>query len=431
MKNISEYFKNSFWMLLEQGIRILSGLFVGIYIARYLGPERFGVLSYVMAINAFLIAISKMGMDSILVREIVKENYPEDRLFSSAFFLTLITSVLGYLLLVFYLSFSDENNDVKDYLIIGVSGSLFTCFLCIDYFFQAKIKSKFSLIAKVIALAVMAVFKVYLVFVEAELYWFLIAYLFDFLILALMLFLFLYLDKESFSLRFFIRPSFNIVSSLYSSIWPMLLSTVAVLVYMRIDQIMIKSMLTLEDVGLYSAGVKVYEGWIAFPYILSISILPLIVKLKAENRSKYIEGIRWVFSLVFWMSFFVIIIVTFFSEFIVVLAFGEDFKRAADVVNVSMWTALFTTMGSVSARYFNAENLEKKIAKRTLVAAVLNVFLNLIMIPRYGIVGAAYSTLACTFIANYLMDWLDKDLQELLKIKHQSIMTNPFKVGFK
>jgi O-antigen/teichoic acid export membrane protein len=92
-----------------------------------------------------------------------------------------------------------------------------------------------------------------------------------------------------------------------------------------------------------------------------------------------------------------------------------------------MWTAVFASIGSVSARYFNVERMERKIAFRTMLAALINIGLNFLLIPKYGIEGAAMATLACTFFANYLMDWFDKDLRTLLKIKHRALFGHPFK----
>ena len=114
------------------------------------------------------------------------------------------------------------------------------------------------------------------------------------------------------------------------------------------------------------------------------------------------------------------------NETMIVFAFGEEYKQASSVFIIVMWGAVFASMGSLSARYFNVERMEKKILLRTLVAATLNVLFNLWAIPRLGINGAAYATLASLFFANYVMDWLDRDLKELLHIKNMALA--PFNI---
>lgn len=205
------------------------------------------------------------------------------------------------------------------------------------------------------------------------------------------------------------------------SAWPLVLGAIAIQIYMRIDQVMIRSMLGLHEVGIYSAAVRVYESWAIVTAIVTVSLLPAIVKLKQGDEASYHKGLAQLFGLVIWMSVLAAAAVSLLSENLMVIAFGDAYRSAAPVVDIIMWTAVFAAMGSVSARYFNVEKMEKKFALRTALAALVNVGLNFLLIPIYGIEGAAIATLACTFFANYLMDWFDRDLKSLLRIKHRAM----------
>jgi O-antigen/teichoic acid export membrane protein len=167
----------------------------------------------------------------------------------------------------------------------------------------------------------------------------------------------------------------------------MVLLNLAILLYMRIDQVMIKSMLDLEQVGLYSAAVKIFESWIVFPIVITISLLPAITKLKASDATTYEERLSQIFRLVHWLSIVVALVATLVAEPVMTFAFGEAYRESAAVVSIVMWTSVFAAMGSVSARYFNVEKMEKKMAARTFpfVAALSNILLNLLLIPWYGI----------------------------------------------
>ena len=86
---VKRYLLNTSWVMAEQVFRIISAVFVGIYIARYLGPENFGILSYSLSIAAFVMAISRLGMDAVLVRELVNKPERHSQLLGTAFWLML------------------------------------------------------------------------------------------------------------------------------------------------------------------------------------------------------------------------------------------------------------------------------------------------------------------------------------------------------
>jgi O-antigen/teichoic acid export membrane protein len=418
--NFQKYASNSIWMLAEQGLRIVAGVFVGIYIARYLGPEQFGVLSYVLAISAFVMALSRLGMDAVLVRELVTQEGRKNSVLGTAFWMMLATGVACFLLTLSVIWNTGETQQLKVFISICAASGIFTSFLAIDYFFQAQVKAKYSSICKFSALLSMSVVKLILVFLGADLFWFVVASLIDHVVLAA---IFLSVVASRFDLAFLSRFDRKIAKEMLKSCWPMVLSSLAILLYMRIDQVMIKNMLGLEQVGLYSAAVKIYESWIMFPVVLTVSLLPAITKLKASDPVIYQKRLSQIFRLVHWLSVAAAIVATILAEPVITFAFGEAYRASAGVVSIVMWTGVFAAMGSVSARYFNVEKMEKKMAARTFVAAISNILLNLLLIPRYGIDGAAIATLCCTFLANYVMDWFDKDLRLLLQIKHRAMFT--------
>lgn len=411
-------------MLAEQILRIISGVLVGIYVARYLGPEQFGVLSYALAISAFVLAITRLGMDAVLVRELVGKSSDQTALLGTAFWLMSLAAVACYGIAGVGVYYLEEGADIRLYVLIVAASTFFTSFLVVDYYFQSELKAKYSAICKFCALLFMSVFKLGLIFSGAELVWFVVAALLDNVLVAL-LFLSMFARLRGF--HFLGSFSWPVAGVLLKSAWPMVLTAVAALIYMRIDQVMIRNMLGLREVGIYSAAAKIYESWIVLPYIISVSLLPAIVKLKQGSVLNYQRRLAQLFRLVIWMSALAAIVVSIISEPLMVIAFGEAYRESASVVSIVMWTAVFASMGSISARYFNVERMEKKIALRTALAALMNVGLNLVLIPRYGINGAAIATLLCTIFANYLMDWFDKDLRDLLAIKHRALFGHPFK----
>lgn len=413
-----KYFRNSSWMFAEQGVKVVSAVFVGIYIARYLGPEQFGLLSYAIAIVAVFAAISRLGMESILVRELVVHPETKEQYIGTAFGLMLIASILGVVIIAVIIGLLEDDLQTKIYIWIISVGLMLQTLLVIDYAFQAQVKAKYSSIAKSIALSLSALIKIILVVYQSDLLLIVLSYVLDHVLIAISLVI-IHLIKRQPSFLFVFNT--KLIKPLLRSAWPMVMSAVAIILYMRIDQIMIKNMLGSEQLGLYSAMTRIYEGWIMMPVILSASLLPAIVKMKSISQVQYEKRMTLLFSFVFWPSIVIAIITTLFSDVIIKLTFGSEYASASLVLVIIMWSSSFAALGSVTYRYLVAENMEKKIAVRTFVALVVNVGLNLILIPVYGIEGAAVATLVCIITANYLIDYFDNELKLLIGIKNQAI----------
>lgn len=405
----------------EYGLRIVSAIFVSIYVARYLGPEQFGVLSYALAIVAIFMAVSRLGMESILVRDLAKYPQQAKAYMSTAFGLMMIAAIAGLVILSTLIYFFESDEQTKIYIWIIATGLLFQTLLVVDYNFQAQVKAKYSSIAKSIALAISSSIKIYLVWVQADLQSFAVAHAFDYLIIAIMLVTMHLVQKQQ---GFVLGFDKQLIKPLLKSAWPMVLSAVSAMLYMRIDQIMIKNMLDAHELGLYAAATKIYEGWIIIPFVISISLMPAIVKLKQSAPEKYEANMSKLFALVFWPGILVAIIASFAGAWIIQLTFGQAYINASTVLIIVMWTAAFTALGSVTARYLTVEGMEKKIAVRTFVALVINIALNWLLIPIYGIEGAAIATLMTIVFANYLINFTDKDLNQLVSICNKAISLN-------
>jgi len=422
-KSFQKYLSNSVWLLSDFFLRMVVGVFVVFYVARYLGPEKFGVFSYLLAISTFMIAISRLGMEAVLVREIIKKPENELKVMGTAFWMMFLSGLLLYILVIcsFFLTLGSGQEDL--YLLVLGASSIFTSFYVVEFYFQSQVKAKYATICRSIVLILMSVFKLFLIYREAELFWFFVAGLMDNAILALVfLFSFWRMSKYQMFFRFFCWKE---AKNMLASAWPMVLVAIALQAYMRTDQIMIRNMLGAYEVGIYSAAIRISEAWIIMMGAVAVSLLPAIIKLKAGNAVTYRNRMVQLFRLIFWSSVFVAVGVLFFGEQLIILVFGKSYLESASIISLMMWSAVFSSMGSVASRYFNVEGMEKKFALRTVLAALVNAMLNYFLIPIYGIQGAAFATLFSTFFANYFLDWFDKDLRVLLQLKHRAVFGYP------
>ena len=182
------YAANTSWMFAEQMLRMVAGLLVGIWVARYLGPEQFGLFSYSIAFAVLFSAISQLGLNSIVVRELIKHPRLQYVYTGTAFWLKLFSALLMLVIIAIAVQFTENNSITKLYILIVASGAIFQSFEVIDFYFQSKVLSKFVAICKIIQLLISSFIKVYLIYRQSELFPFVVIALVDQATLALSLY---------------------------------------------------------------------------------------------------------------------------------------------------------------------------------------------------------------------------------------------------
>ena len=402
-QGLRRYFANTSWMFAEQILRLIAGLLVGIWVARYLGPRQFGLFSYALAFTAIFSSIAKLGLDGIVVRDLVHAPDKRDVYLGTAFWLKLIGAfiTLGFIGVAVLLTSNDSTTNL--YIFIIASGMIFQSFEVIDFYFQSKVLSKFVSLCKIAQLLFSSLLKLYFVLTGADLFWFVIVSLVDQAILALSLYIAYLFQRQG---DFYHHFDLKIARNLLKDSWPLIFSGIVIMIYMRIDQIMIKEMLGEREVGLYSAAVRLSEVWYFIPTIITKSLFPAIVSARKVSERLYHIRLQRLYTSLVWMAIAVAVPMTFFSEWLVTLLYGEAFKEAGQVLMIHIWTGVFVAMGVASSSWYMSENLQRYAFHRTLLGAVINIVLNLILIPIYGLIGAAIATVIAQSMAAFFFDAL-------------------------
>ncbi len=415
--------KSSLWMLTEQILRIFSGVFVGIYVARQLGPVQFGHLSYALALGIILMVVSRIGMDANLVRDLVGVTDKRSKYMGTSFWLIQIVSISSFIGLVLY-TWRFELHPVTQMCIWIISlGLLVQGFHVIDYSFQSEVLARNSSFAKSLALICSSVAKTYLVWGEYSLFWVAGAFAAEYILTALFLILAHFINRRC---PFLFHFDLQLAKKMLHSAWPMTLASLSAVLYMRIDLIMVEKMLGTEPLALYAAATRIYEGWIIIPYVLSISLLPSIVKAKVDDQAKYESYLSKIMATLFYAGLLAAGIIFFFGDWLILISFGKAYLGSFPALSVIIFAAPLYAINAVTSRYLTAESKEKKIAFRTTVGLFVNILLNFLLIPRYGIQGAAIATVVTILIADYFLNYLDRELKQLVKICNHSIILGFF-----
>lgn len=191
---------------------------------------------------------------------------------------------------------------------------------------------------------------------------------------------------------------------------------------MKIDQIMIKEILNSEAVGQYSAAVKLSEAWYFIPVIITASLFPSILNAKAKSEELYYSRFQKLYDLMFWLAFIIALPMTFLSTWVVEFLYGTQYFQTATVLMLHIWTGLFVFLGLPMSKWFVSENLQIYSLYRSIVGVVSNIGLNLLLIPKYGINGAAIATLISSFIASYLFNLVNKKTYLSFKLQTKAII---------
>lgn len=389
------------WLFLDKTVQMAVAFFVGVWVIRYLGPEKYGILSYAVAFVALFGFIAKLGMDGIAVREFVKNPEKKEEIFGTLFFLRLIAGILACICSIVAIFFVRSGDALIFWLTFIIAlGFIFQVSDVFDFWFQSQVASKYTVYIRSAVSLASGLTKITLILMNAPIIAFAGVILLESALTLLGFVLIFLKKKEKISLS---KIDFSIGKQILSDSWPLILASVAVSIYMKIDQVMIGDMLGNEPLGIYSAAVSLSEIWYFFPLIVTTSVFPAIIYAKKINQELYMSRIQMLYDSMVWVSIIIALVVTFFSKGIINLLFGKEYIQSASVLSIYVWAGVSVFLGVASGNFLLAENLTKISLVRTIGGGVVNVLLNLYWIPKYGIIGAAWATVISYSISTMLI----------------------------
>lgn len=418
--NLHRVLNNIGWLFLDKVLRMGVGLFVVAWVARYLGPEQYGLWNYAIAFTSLFGAFANLGLDSIVVREIVKYPQRTDEFMGTTFLLKLAGGIIAFILSILCIWILRPNEILIIILAsLIAAGFIFQAFLTIDLYYQAHIKSKYTVWTQNAAFLIMAIVKILLILNKAPLVAFAIAGLVE-IIIGIVFLVILYAHQKH-SIKNW-KFSYDTAKSLLNDSWPLILSGLAIMVYMRIDQIMIGQMLDDRAVGIYSAAVKISEVWYFVPMAIAGSVFPTIIKSKELGEKVYYDRLQKYFTLMAWTGIIVAITTTFLGKYIIQLLYGQDYLESASVLIIHIWGGVFVCLGVASSSWLMVENLQRISFYRTLAGGIINIILNLILIPKITVKGAAIATVVSQLFAAYLFDLTNRKTFYIFYLKSRAFL---------
>lgn len=415
--NLRAVAANSGWLIGDKIVRLGIGLIIGVWIARYLGPEQYGVLASAIAFLAVFQAFATLGLDNVVVRQIVQVPESARIVLGTALTLRLLASTLSLVVaaLVGFVVYRDDTRTLTVLLLVA-SGIIFQSADVIDLWFQSQSKSRRTVVAKAIAYFCTAAIKAGLIVSSAPLWAFAAGQSIELAISALAL---------SFSYRRFRvqRPwlwKASTAKVLLSQSFPLLLAGLSIVVYMKSSQLFISQLLDARALGLYSTAQVLSELWYFLPMTIATSVAPAIARRKLASQAEYTAAMQSILGFMWFLSIGLATLICINASLIVTLLFGKAYEGSAAVLSIHVFTLIPVSIGVVQSLWLVNEDKGRIAIYQALAGAASSLLMNYLLIPKFGIVGGAMAILLSQFIQAFAVNVLFAP--DLFKLQFRSLL---------
>lgn len=418
--------KNAIWIISIRVVQAFVAMLINMLTARYLGPSGFGLITYASSLVAFVLPIMQLGLSNVLVQEIVNNPNDEGKILGTSITLSFISSICciaGVTAFAFVANPDEPTTIVVCFLYSLIL--IFQAFDYVEYWYQAKLISKYTSMISLMAYVIVSAYKIFLLVKGKSVYWFAISNALDYVLISfggLVLYRRLGGGELSFSLE--------IGKKLFSKSKHYILSSMMVTVFAQTDKIMLKMMLDESATGYYGAAVTC-AGMTGFVFTAIIdSFRPSIFEGQKEGNEVFRHRLTMLYSIVIYLSLAQSIVMTLFSKWIIYILYGTAYNPAISALQIIVWYTTFSYMGSVRNIWILANEKQKCLWQINMSGAVANVILNAVLIPLMGINGAAVASLITQLFSNVIVGYIIKPIRPNNAIMVESLRVKYLKDAF-
>lgn len=417
---LTKIFKNTIWLSGDQVLRLAMGFFVGAWVARYLQPQQYGLLNYAIGFVGLFSPLAYLhDLNQIVIRDITLEPKSKNEILGTSFVIKIFGSLVTLVISITAIFCLRNNDHISQLLVIILSlTTLFYSFNTIDCWFQHQLQSKYTVIAKNATFVIITLIKICLIYIHAPLIAFAWLILLEGLVNSLASVIAYYINGQDLTAW---SASLARAKKLITNSWPLILSGLAISVYLRIDQIMLGEMIGDYAVGIYSIAVRLSEICCFLPSAIVTSVLSSIISIKNHSESEFYKKIQNLFNIMVLMAYILAFSMIFMSKIIVNLVYGENYAATSDVVIIHIWSITFMFLGFAKNIWVISENKGVYTMISTFSGAIINILLNLWLIPYYQAIGAAIATLISYAFADYITCFIYAPARKIFWMMTKSI----------
>lgn len=414
----------------EKVVTMFTNLLVTVWLARQLGPETFGTLSYLLAVVMLAAPLAALGLNALVTRELVENPLKETQIMATAAAMRVLGACAGFMLIAAWAVFGSgfENRAEQVALLILAVCNIANAFQLVEYFFQAKTASKYVVKMRVTVVVVFAGVKLLVAWLYASLFVMAVVFAAEFFALGIGFYL-LYRSYSPPGIQWRAVDWGYASKLLRQSVW-LILSGLAAAFYLKIDQVMLATMVDHEAVGVYAVAVRLSEVWYFFAEALVVSFFPMLLTAKALSSTNYYAKLQRLCDALFAAALLLALGVAWLAQPAITLLFGEAYIASAAILTIHIWAGVFVFMRALASKWLIAEGLLVFSLVSHGIGAIINFVANLLLIPYWGAEGAAVGTVISYAAASYFAFWLAPSTRPLAKVMTRSILL-PFTLGYR
>lgn len=412
---MDKLFENSGWLLIDKLSKLFPGIIIVALIGRHLGPEEFGIWNYALALTAIIGSGAILGMDKLAVKEIINNEHRQGTIVATIILMRISASIICMAFCVGIVLFTKEQQQL--YLYCTIFSALIIVlqsFDVLDYFYQAKNNVKRVIIPKVAVFIAFCVIKLLIIFLDGTLMAFLWTSAIEMIVTYLIIIMvFSYHHTADFTLRI----DRSLIKILLKQSWPLMLSNLVVVLFMKIDLVLLDMLSNAAELGKYVSAARISELWYAIPTVISVAILPSLIQKKKTSENDYLLTLEKWLRLSFWLSATIAILITLTAHLIIPFLYGKGYTAASWMLMIHVWAGIPVFLSIVFVQYLFVEGEYKIYLYGNLFGLIVNVSLNFMLISSYGGIGAAIATVAAYATVFGMLLLLDKSGQGYLLTK--------------
>ena len=400
--------RNASWLIGGRIIQMAVNLLVGIITARYLGPANYGLVNYGVAYTAFFTSIASLGINSVLVKEFVENPGEEGKIVGTSLFLRAISSFLSAVMIVCIVCVVDADETITIQVVALCSmGLVFHIFEVINYWFQSNLQSKITAVVTLVAHIITALYRVILMITESNVVWFAFATSVDYICIGIML---MYAYKKYNGGKLCI--SINYGKELLKKSCYFIIPGIMIAIYAQTDKIMLKQMVGVEETGYYTTAISLTNAWCFVLNAIIDSMYPSIMQANNTNEKQFIKRNKQLYAIIFYISIAASVMYTIFAELMIKIMYGDAYLPVVAPLRIICWYTAFSYLGGARNAWIVCKDRQKYLSYVYGVSALVNVVLNLVLIPDFGAAGAATASLITQFVTIMVVPFFIKDLRE-------------------
>ena len=391
--------------------------FLGL-VARYLGPERFGVLNYVIALFAIIDSVAHLGIGGIITREIVKKYELRHELLSTAVFMRIGSAILYVFFVVFYSLFSNEEERIIHILyIIGLS-SVLKAFLILPSFFVAMVQNKVNEVIGLVIFIISLLLKILCVYVwKTSIFTFAWIYVIENFLLLLFQYGY-YIKVYGWVWRInlkWVKPF------LKEGSWYVFASIAGVL-FSQIDTVMLRIWFGTEEVGIYTASTSFNSYYGMLIGLVCATLFPLLVKAYEQDKKKFRQKMLALYSIFGYVTFVYMVGIYLFGETVFLWFYGVTYTESVELLQIRSLCMVPWSWSVMFWHWVTIKKTPQRAFYKIVIGAGVNIIGNWIWIPTGGVLAAVWMTLISWIVMEFIVDLFWKQTREVLIIKIRALV---------